>query len=78
MHCAYHHLSYTHIFVLGHFLLFHYFLFFPRIPGGARVVFIVMGVSGSGKTTIGKALARALNIPFHDADSYHSKTNVEK
>lgn len=64
---------------LGHFLPLSLFFIFPlNSPEEQRVVFIVMGVSGSGKTTIGKALARALNIPFHDADSYHSKTNVEK
>ncbi|KAJ2659179.1 hypothetical protein IW148_004374 [Coemansia sp. RSA 1199] len=43
-----------------------------------RVV-IVMGVSGSGKTTIGSLLAQALNnAPFIDADSLHPPQNVQK
>ena len=37
-----------------------------------------MGVSGSGKTTIGLRLAEALNIPFYDADDFHPKENVAK
>lgn len=41
-------------------------------------VIIVMGVSGSGKTTVGKLLAARLNLPFHDADDFHSSTNVAK
>jgi gluconokinase len=43
----------------------------------ARVV-IVMGVSGSGKTTVGKRLARSLHFPFCDADELHSKKNIGK
>ena len=39
---------------------------------------IVAGVSGSGKTTIGKLLAKKLNLPFEDADDYHPEANVEK
>lgn len=42
------------------------------------VVYIVMGVSGIGKTTIGKALASALNCPFYDADEYHPQVNIDK
>jgi gluconokinase len=41
-------------------------------------VIIVMGVSGAGKTEIGRALAEALRWTFHDADEYHSKANIEK
>ena len=41
-------------------------------------VFVVMGVSGSGKTTVGKALAAQLNCPFHDADDFHPAENVAK
>ena len=37
-----------------------------------------MGVSGSGKTTVGKALASALEIPFYDADDFHHHGNIVK
>ena len=45
------------------------------IPPG---VAIVMGVSGSGKTTIGKQLARRMGGIFADADSFHPPANIEK
>jgi len=41
-------------------------------------VVVVMGVSGSGKTTIGRALAEHLGWCFRDGDEFHSPTNVEK
>jgi gluconokinase len=37
-----------------------------------------MGVSGSGKSTIGSALAMDLGVPFVDADDLHPLTNVER
>jgi gluconokinase len=37
-----------------------------------------MGVSGAGKTVIGRALAEALQWTFHDADEYHSPANIQK
>ena len=42
------------------------------------MVILVMGVSGSGKTTIGQKLSAQLNWPFVDGDSLHSATNVAK
>jgi gluconokinase len=39
---------------------------------------IVMGVSGSGKTTFGTALAQELNWGFADADDDHPPSNVQK
>lgn len=36
-----------------------------------------MGVAGSGKTTVGRALADALRWRFEDADDYHSETAIE-
>jgi gluconokinase len=39
---------------------------------------IVMGVSGSGKTTVGEALAERLGWAFYDADNFHPKENVAK
>ncbi|HET9634084.1 MAG TPA: gluconokinase [Terrabacter sp.] len=39
---------------------------------------VVMGVSGSGKTTIGAALAQRLRVPFADADDFHPRANIDK
>ena len=39
---------------------------------------IVMGVSGSGKTTVGAALAQRLDCSFYDGDDYHPAANVAK
>ncbi len=41
-------------------------------------VIVVMGVSGAGKTLVGRALADALGWPFHEGDDYHSAANIEK
>ncbi|MEG4093084.1 gluconokinase [Microcoleus sp. Pol12B4] len=42
------------------------------------MITIVMGVSGSGKTTVGKLLAQSLNCDFSDADDFHPSANIEK
>jgi|WetSurMetagenome_2_1015567.scaffolds.fasta_scaffold00092_23 gluconokinase len=42
------------------------------------MVYIFMGVSGCGKTTIGKMLANKLGAPFYDGDDYHSQQNIAK
>ncbi len=39
---------------------------------------VVMGVSGSGKSTVGAALAQRLRVPFADADDFHPAANIEK
>jgi gluconokinase len=39
---------------------------------------VVMGVSGSGKTTIGQLLAAELEVPFVDGDDLHPAANVRK
>lgn len=39
---------------------------------------VVMGVSGSGKTTVGALLAEVLGVPFVDGDSLHPQGNVAK
>jgi gluconokinase len=39
---------------------------------------VMMGVSGSGKSTVGEALAKKLSVPFRDADEFHPRSNVEK
>lgn len=41
-------------------------------------VILVMGVSGSGKTTVGQAVARQLGWVFADADDYHPQANRDK
>jgi gluconokinase len=42
------------------------------------VVLVVMGVSGSGKTTVASTLARRLNWPFQEGDDLHPQANIEK
>lgn len=49
----------------------------PQSSQPARII-IVMGVSSSGKSTVGQALGRALHAPFLDGDQYHPPANVEK
>ena len=39
---------------------------------------VVMGVSGSGKSTVGAALAGRLRVPFEDADDLHPSANIAK
>lgn len=40
--------------------------------------YVVMGVSGSGKSTVGAALAQRLGVPFEDADDLHPRANIAK
>ena len=42
------------------------------------MIVVVMGVTGAGKTTVGRLLARALGCDFLDADDYHPAANVAK
>ena len=39
---------------------------------------VVMGVSGAGKSTVGRIVAAGFRCPFRDADSFHPKANIEK
>jgi len=48
----------------------------PR--GEPPLVIVLMGVSGCGKSTVGKELSRALGWPFRDADSFHPPANIAK
>lgn len=45
---------------------------------GGSLIIIVMGVSGSGKSTVGRALADRLGVPFFEGDDFHSEANVQK
>ena len=41
-------------------------------------IIVVMGVSGSGKSTVGKLLSRETGLNFYDADDYHPQENIDK
>ncbi|NDV44056.1 gluconokinase [Flagellimonas sediminis] len=43
-----------------------------------KSVLVIMGVSGCGKTEIGKLLAEELDRPFFDGDHFHPESNIEK
>ena len=42
------------------------------------MIVVIMGVAGSGKSTVGTMLAEAMRCPFLDGDSLHSAANIEK
>lgn len=42
------------------------------------MIIVVMGVAGSGKTTVGQLLAQELGWPFYDGDDFHPPANVAK
>jgi carbohydrate kinase (thermoresistant glucokinase family) len=42
------------------------------------MIIVIMGVAGSGKTTVGKLLAEKLSWPFFEGDDFHPKSNVAK
>jgi len=42
------------------------------------MIVIVFGVSGAGKTTIGKLLAEQLGWRFYEGDDFHPRANIEK
>lgn len=48
------------------------------LSGETMTAIVVMGVSGCGKTTIGRALADQLGCPFFDADDFHPPENIKK
>ena len=54
----------------------------PQLASAAvsakRAPVVVIGVSGSGKSTVGSALAQRLRVPFVDADTLHSPANIAK
>jgi 6-phosphogluconate dehydrogenase/gluconokinase len=42
------------------------------------MIFIICGVSGTGKSTVGELLADKLKVPFFDGDDFHPESNVQK
>src|SRR3954470_17737662 len=46
--------------------------------GGVTTTLVVMGVSGSGKTTVATGLAERLGWVFAEGDDFHPRANVEK
>lgn len=42
------------------------------------MIIVVMGVSGSGKTTVGRSLAERLGVPYAEGDDFHPAANREK
>jgi gluconokinase len=50
----------------------------PSEPTSLTSILLLIGVSGSGKTTIGKMLAAQLDWPFYDGDDFQPKDNVAK
>ena len=50
----------------------------PRSPSNNTSAVVVMGVSGSGKSTIASMLAQRLHWVYEDADWFHPQSNIEK
>ena len=50
----------------------------PAATAQLPAAIVVMGVSGAGKTVVGRALAATLGWTFHDADEFHPPANVAK
>ena len=46
--------------------------------GQRQPLVVVMGVSGTGKTTVGEALAARLGLDYRDADVFHPQANIDK
>ena len=49
----------------------------PADRSGSRHV-VVMGVSGSGKSTVAQGIGEAMNLPFAEADRFHPQGNIDK
>jgi hypothetical protein len=48
------------------------------IYSNVSMMIVLMGVTGSGKTTVGRLLAEDLGWTYFDADDFHSELNIEK
>ena len=49
-----------------------------RTPSPPAPAIVVMGVSGSGKTTVGEALAARFGVPLLEGDQFHPEANIAK
>ncbi|MGP3689911.1 gluconokinase [Streptomyces sp. IBSNAI002] len=49
-----------------------------RYDVSSQRVIVVMGVAGTGKTTVGRLLAEALALPYAEGDAFHPPANVDK
>jgi len=49
-----------------------------EVLGDSRIPVVVMGVTGSGKTTVGKLLAASLRIPYEEGDDFHTEQNIKQ
>jgi carbohydrate kinase (thermoresistant glucokinase family) len=49
-----------------------------HLKSGMSRVYFIIGVTCCGKTTIGRLLAKQLNIPFYDGDDHHPASNISK
>jgi len=43
-----------------------------------KKIYVIMGVSGCGKSTIGERIADFFNYNFHDGDDFHPQANIDK
>ncbi|WP_425554672.1 shikimate kinase, partial [Kitasatospora putterlickiae] len=51
----------------------------PAAPGDGRApCVVVIGVSGTGKTTVARLLAGRLDVPFADADDFHRPADIAR
>jgi gluconokinase len=48
------------------------------IPTGRHMIIVLMGVTGSGKSTVGRLLAERLQWKFLEGDDFHPRANIEK
>ena len=42
------------------------------------MIYLIYGVTASGKTSVGKLLSKVLKVPFYDADDFHPPSNIKK
>jgi gluconokinase len=50
----------------------------PSLPIAEPIAYVAMGVSGSGKSSVGRAVAAVLGVPFIEGDALHPQANIDK